>query len=43
VLLADGLHSRDNGKGNADQIGQRDNHGPPLLQMRNDVGLVCIR
>jgi hypothetical protein len=38
MFLVDGLNGRDNGEGNADQIGRRDGDGPPLLQMRNDIG-----
>ena len=42
LFPADGLNKGDNGKDNADEIGKPDDDGPPLLQMRNDVGNVIF-
>ena len=42
MLVADGLAKRNYGEGDAHQIGQPDKRGPPLLQVRNDVGDVIV-
>ena len=42
VLVTDGLPKRNHGEGDAHQVGQPDKHGPPLLQMRDDVGDVVV-
>lgn len=42
MLVVDGLSKRNHVEGDAHQIGQQDKHGPPLLQVRDNVGDVVV-